>query len=50
MHEHDGDAIHHEPEKAEFEEPTLTYIAPELKQLGKVEDLTKQGFFGTFSP
>ena len=38
-------------ERKPFEAPKLTYVSPELKEQGKVEDLTLQGgFFGTFSP
>jgi hypothetical protein len=36
-------------DKEAFEEPTLTYLKPELRVIGKVEELTQQ-FFGTFSP
>jgi len=37
-----------EATKEQFEEPTLTYLKPELKEIGRVEELT--AFFGTFSP
>lgn len=38
------------PERKPFEEPKLTYVPPKLETHGKVEDVTLQGFFGTFSP
>lgn len=37
-------------EKKPFEEPELTYVPPKLEENGRVEEVTLQGFFGTFSP
>jgi hypothetical protein len=38
-------------EKEPFEAPTLTYLKPELVELGDISQHTFQGgFFGTFSP
>ena len=33
-----------------FEEPKLTYLTPTLTERGNVQDVTLQGFFGSFSP
>ncbi len=33
-----------------FEEPKLTYLTPKLSERGNVQDVTLQGFFGSFSP
>ena len=38
------------PAKERFQEPTLTYVKPTLVEYGKVTELTKMGFFGTFYP
>ena len=42
----------HQEEKIKLEgqEEKLEYNKPELKEHGDVEDVTLQGFFGTFSP
>jgi hypothetical protein len=37
-------------QKKPFVEPKLTYMTPKLKEHGKVEDVTLQGFFGPFTP
>jgi hypothetical protein len=38
-------------EKEPFEEPRLTYVKPELVELGDISQHTFQGgFFGVFSP
>ena len=33
-----------------FEEPRLTYLTPKLTERGSVQEVTLQGFFGSFSP
>ena len=38
------------PEVKPFEEPKLTYLTPKLSERGNVQDVTLQGFFGSFSP
>ena len=38
------------PEAKPFEEPKLTYLTPKLSERGNVQDVTLQGFFGSFSP
>lgn len=36
--------------KRPFQEPKLTFIEPEVVKHGDATKLTKQGFFGTFTP
>ena len=38
------------PEVKTFEEPKLSYLTPKLSERGNVQDVTLQGFFGSFSP
>ena len=38
------------PDVKPFEEPKLTYLTPKLSERGNVQDVTLQGFFGSFSP
>jgi hypothetical protein len=38
------------PSKQPWQEPKLTFIEPTLTKHGTLEDVTGQGFFGTFSP
>ena len=37
-------------DKKLFEEPKLTYLTPTLTERGTVQEVTLQGFFGSFSP
>lgn len=36
--------------KKPFQEPKLEFIEPKLVKHGDATELTKQGFFGTFTP
>ena len=37
-------------DKKPFDEPKLTYLTPKLTERGSVQEVTLQGFFGSFSP
>ena len=37
-------------DKKPFEEPKLFYLTPTLTERGTVQEVTLQGFFGSFSP
>ena len=37
-------------DKKPFEEPKLIYLTPKLTKRGSVQEVTLQGFFGSFSP
>ena len=51
-----GETVQHQPQpghtedKKPFEEPKLTYLTPKLTERGNVQEVTLQGFFGSFSP